>query len=214
MLENIREYWYLWLILVLLSAFTVFMFRQAALRGRKRRAARDAQIALLEHTRLLKERYGSLDEAKLQDTQDGMLFEGVAANIQMYLEKQPHMDRAFGALNVPRQTVYALWYFAEDADKKLSGFFRKNGEPLTTAAVRGLQEIGAGKLAATAREAWNMFDEDNESVSLDVNRLGELDTQYAHLREKMDLHALAAAYIHNHAAAFLEPFVLEESAEK
>lgn len=100
--------------------------------------------------------------------------------------------------------MYALYYVCEDGAQKLSRFFRINGEPLLALAPQALLHVGAQEEARIAAEEYEMFDEGNEAVSLDRERLDQLDLAFKNVFCAARIKSLAADYIRADAQAFLQ----------
>ena len=92
-------------VLVALLALTVMMFVFAARSGKKRGAARDAVIQALEKEKALRKEFAALTPETFADPDDAHLLCGIAAHLQMKLEKAENMTAAFSALPQCAQTV-------------------------------------------------------------------------------------------------------------
>lgn len=199
-MEILIEYWYLWLILVLLVIGVVFLWKKALERSRKISEIRKKELAFIENAKRLRGEDQKMDAEKLRTSEDGGLFQGVAANVQVSLQKTGSPDQAFVAYPEAARNVYALWFLADDlAGGKLSDFFRRSTRPLTNQAVDALEAIGAGELAAIAQQEFNMYDEENERVSLDNQITMQCDEKFAHLIADHPLEPRVLSYIREHA---------------
>lgn len=125
------------------------------------------------------------DETTFAPGKDDLrLISGMCANIQMSLEKEENMTAAFGALSKVKQYVYCVGYVFEDSSKKLSDFFRSNGEPLLSCAKSAVNEVIGGEFAEVFNKEFIMLDDNDETTSVDNARLGEYDKIYADILEK------------------------------
>lgn len=199
-MEILIEYWYLWLILVLLIIGVVFLWKKAIERSRKMREAHKKEMEFIENAQRLRGEDNRMSAEKLRSSGDEGLFQGVAANIQVSLQKTGAPDASFREYPEAARNVYALWFLMDDVGKgKLSDFFRQSTQPLTGQAVEAVQAIGAEKAALTVKQEFDMFDEDNEGVSLDYKAVMECDEKFSHLLEKHPLEPLILAYIREYA---------------
>jgi hypothetical protein len=107
------------------------------------------------------------------------------------------MQAAYGALPEPRRLVYALGYVVQDGREHLSGFFRKNGQPLTAAALEAVRRLLGGECAAVFEREYDAFDEANETVSLVKGDIAAADARWDELARAAGegLYAGAKEYI-------------------
>ena len=121
--------------------------------------------------------------------------EGVTAVLQNELDRAENPDEAFRNAPTWQKNVYALYYFDEDCRDSLSFFCRHNEEPLPSAALQGLAAIGDKKLYATVSAMYAMYDEKNEGVSLDRERVSELDAKFTKIFNRDRFFSAIKAYI-------------------
>lgn len=199
-MEILIEYWYLWLILILLIIGVVFLWKKAIERSRKMREAHRKEMAFIENAQRLRGEDNRMSAEKIRASGDEGLFQGVAANIQVSLQKTGTPDASFQDYPEAARNVYALWFLMDDVGKgKLSDFFRQSTQPLTGQLVEAVRAVGAEKAYLPVKQEYDMFDEGNESVSLDYKLVMECDEKFAHLLEKHPLEPLVLAYIREHA---------------
>ncbi len=174
----------LWaVILIVLFVLTVVMIILASRSGKKRDAQREKIIAKLEKDKAIRNEYRILTPESFDADDEKLLF-GVAANIQLALEKENDMTAAFDALPEYKKYIYALNYVFEDSEYiKLSSFFRCNGQPLTGTAAKAVKDVTGGRLYEIFEPMYNMFDDDNEDVSFDAVKINELDEKFRLLME-------------------------------
>ena len=190
-MEILIEYWYLWLIL---------LWKKAIERSRKMREAHRKEMAFIENAQRLRGEDNRMSAEKIRASGDEGLFQGVAANIQVSLQKTGTPDASFQDYPEAARNVYALWFLMDDVGKgKLSDFFRQSTQPLTGQLVEAVRAVGAEKAYLPVKQEYDMFDENNESVSLDYKLVMECDEKFAHLIEKHPLEPLVLAYIREHA---------------
>ena len=193
----LAEYWYLWILLVILAVAAFFAWSKAAQAARKRGEKRAEIEEKLKYEARLRKEYAVLTADVIADASQDTLLDGVVCHLQQRLEKQADMTAAFQACTEPEREMYALYYLCEDGVQKLSRFFRINGEPLLSLAPRALRHIDA-------QEEYEMFDEGNEIVSIDQGRVEALDHAFADAFQLERVKSLAADYIRAHALAFLQ----------
>lgn len=200
----LAEYWYLWILLVILAVAAFFAWSKAAQAARKRGEKRAEIEEKLKYEARLRKEYAVLTADVIADASQDTLLDGVVCHLQQRLEKQADMTAAFQACTEPEREMYALYYLCEDGVQKLSRFFRINGEPLLSLAPRALRHIDAQEEARIAAEEYEMFDEENEIVSIDQGRVEALDHAFADAFQLERVKSLAADYIRAHALAFLQ----------
>lgn len=199
-MEILIEYWYLWLILILLIIGVVFLWKKAIERSRKMREAHKKEMEFIENAQRLRGEDNRMSAEKIRTAGDEGLFQGVAANIQVSLQKTGTPDASFGDYPEPARNVYALWFLLDDLrEGKLSDFFRQSTQPLTGQLVAAMETVEGGRLSQIVRQEFNMFDEDNEGVSLDYKVTMECDERFAQLVEKHPLESRILEYIRAHA---------------
>ena len=192
--------------LVLLVLLTVFVWIMAIRSGKKRSEERERIIAELEREKALRNEFRNIEEAAFsEDKDDYRLVVGMCANVQMSIEKIEDMTGAFNNLSEVKRNVYCLGYVFEDSGKGLSNFFRSNGEPLLSAAKNAADTIIGGEYARIFSEAFSMFDEDNEEVSVISADVERLDSEFSALLENSgkEIYKKAADYIRANKSGFL-----------
>ncbi len=199
----VMGHWYLIPVFIILIALTVFVWVKAIVSGQKRKEEREKIIAALEKEKALRKEFKVIDENKIKDPSidDERLLFGVAANIQMSIEKLENMNEAFLSLNEVKQNVYALNYVFEDSKYKLlSDFFRSNGQPLTGIAKRAVEAVIGGKFNEIFVKMFSMLDDANEEVSYDEALVTSLDKEFEQLMfdKKDDILKTVSSYIRNY----------------
>ncbi len=175
------EHWYIIPIFIILIGLTVFMWIKAIISGQKRKEERDRIIAQLEKEKALRNQFRVLDKSMIDnsDIDDERLIFGVAANVQMSIEKLDNMNEAFLCLDEKKQFIYALNYVFEDSKyERLSDFFRNNGEPLTSVAQKAVCAVVGGEFERIFTSQFSMLDDNNEDISFDAAEVENLDRCY------------------------------------
>lgn len=196
------EYWYLWLLLIVLCVITVFVFIKASAAAKKHNDERDALLREYDRMKALKEEFSSLTREKAESTSPETLLEGVSAVLQAKTEKAEDPEKVFGEFTEAQKYIYTLYYFLEDAESNsLSFFFKNNGEPLTSLAPRALCAVGEKELSSVAEKEFSMFDENNEEVSVDKAEITRLDGEFKAKLQKQSVLNNIKSYIIKNADA-------------
>lgn len=195
MIELITKYWYLWLILLVLIVALVIVMRKASAAMKKRNGRIEKEREFAERFKFLVGKYSDLDKSLVEAAQAAELAEGVTAVLQYKLEKSENPDNEYKNAEQWKREVYALYYFSEDCEKSLSYFYKNNGEPLPSVVLEGLKSIGYDKIYSTVAQMYSMYDENNENVSLDRNRVAELDEKFKNIFDRELLFNLVKKYI-------------------
>lgn len=202
----ISTHWYVGLILLILLVAAVLMWIKAVSSSQKNRAEREAIIAKLEKEKALRNEFRNLTENSFNIDDNEKLLFGIGANIQMFLEKQEDMNKAFDDMPEVKKFVYALNYIFEDAqDSELSKFFKANGQPLTGEAEKAVKGIIGGKFSEIFTSLYNMTDDDVDDVSYDPKKIEEYDKAYAEImsEQKAEIFSKIAQYIKTNKSIFL-----------
>lgn len=204
--EYIAQHPWVGVVLVLLIALTVFVWCKAIISGRKRNEERERIIADLEREKALRNEFRNVDEAAFSEGKDNYrLVIGMCAHVQMKLEKADNMNEAFGELSELKKNVYSLGYVFEDSKKKLSEYFRSNGEPLLSASKAAVNDVIGGTFAELFNKEFIMLDENDETTSVDNGLLEKYDEDFETLMNKSadEIYKSAADYIRRNKAEFL-----------
>ena len=195
MIESLRDYWYMWLLLLLLIALAVWAGTKASKAVRKKNEIMRKQEQDWKRQKFLAEKYGTLTETIAKEADPAELAEGVTAVLQNRLDQSANPDEMFRTAPEWQKNVYALFYFDEDCQDSLSFFCRHNEDPLPSAALQGLQAIGEKKVYSAASAMYAMYDEKNEGVSLDRGRVSELDEKFRQVFDRDRFFAAIKDYI-------------------
>ena len=169
------EYWYLWLLLIVLCVITVFVLSKASAAAKKHNNERDALLREYDRKKALKDEFSFLTREKAESSDPETLFEGVSAVLQAKTEKAEDPEKVFGKFTETQKYIYTLYYFLEDTESgSLSFFFKNNGEPLTSLASKALCAVGENELSLIVEKEFSMYDENNEEVSVDKDEIERL----------------------------------------
>lgn len=193
------EYWYLWLLLIVLCVITVFVLSKASAAAKKHNNERDALLREYDRKKALKDEFSFLTREKAESSDPETLLEGVSAVLQAKTEKAEDPEKVFGKFTETQKYIYTLYYFLEDAESgSLSFFFRNNGEPLTSLASKALCAVGENELSLIAEKEFSMYDENNEEVSVDKDEIKNLDGEFkAKLQKQQVLNSIKTYIIKN-----------------
>lgn len=196
MLESIRDFWYLWVILLVLIIITVFVCIKASKAVKRKNEMMEKQHEQLKRYSEMIEKYKTLTPEKIENADAKELSEGVMCVLQHQVEKSENPDSEYENAEKWRREVYALFYFDEDVTAdSLSFFFRNNGGPLPKEAVNGIESIGYDKIQTVVGQMYAMCDDKNENVSFDKDRIDELDEKFRNLYNSEEFFILVKNYI-------------------
>ena len=197
------EYWYLWLLFVVLCVAAAFVLKKASAALQQHNSDTKQMYAEIERLKSLKEKYKNADEQQIAAAPAEEALAGMCAVLQAKVERAENANACFRAFSVPQKTVFTLQFFLEDCEEKLSAFFKNNGEPLTGALPAALSEIGETALSALANEMYAMYDENNEETSLNPTEVFRLDGAFSEIFVRDSVLEHTKAYIAVHYADIL-----------
>ena len=194
--------WYLWLLLAVAVIGLIFAWRKVLIFSKERRQRLKKEAAIWKKDYELRQNFSVLTKEKIEETAELNLLHGVAMNIQVFLENQPDMTRAFNELPTEKQFIYALEYFDEDAKEGLSLFFKNNGAPLIHLISPALCAVGYDCVAEHVDTLLPMYDEDSE-VSIDYAIIEKVNEEFKTVYDSAALCRYAAKYIKANVNIFL-----------
>ena len=194
MIESIKEFWYMWLILIVLVAVLLVVMKKASAAMKKRNSILAKHREEVERFKSLVDKYSSADGTLLLSADAAEVAEGITAVLQYKLEKSTDPDADYNNAPGWKREVYALYYFSEDCKQSLSYFFKNNGEPLVSVLVSAVKNIGYDKIYPTVSQMFSMYDENNESVSLDKTKVAELDEEFSNIFDTDEFFELVRKY--------------------
>lgn len=98
------EYWYLWLLLIVLCVITVFVLSKASAAAKKHNNERDALLREYDRKKALKDEFSFLTREKAESSDPETLFEGVSAVLQAKTEKAEDPEKVFGKFTETQNT--------------------------------------------------------------------------------------------------------------
>lgn len=198
------EYWYLWLLFLALCVLTGVVLKKASGAVGAHHAETQKIYAEIERLKTLKETYRNADDQLLADAPAEEALCGLQAVLQSRIERVADANACFCEWNAAKQAVYTLPLFLEDAEKSLSEFFKRNGEPLLSALQPALAAVGETAVLPTVSEMYSMYDENNETVSLDAGRVQSLDTDFRQAFDRDAFLERTKGYLREHRSEILE----------
>lgn len=196
------EYWYLWVIFAVLCIATVVVIRFASKALQLHNDDKNTILNNLKRLKELKDKYSDLTPELAQNAEPLELLEGVTAVMQAEVEKSENPRALFNSLSDPQKIVYTLNYFVEDVRESLSFFYKNNGEPLVSVAHHALDEIGLNELSCLASMQFSMYDENNEDVSIEIEKMKESDLKFKGIYNEQELLKKVKDYIINNVGSF------------
>lgn len=201
MAQWFREYWPYAVGLVGVCVAAFFIFRAAARAYSAHQKSLRAEEKYITRLLALKEKYVPLTEETIEKAPEEELLEGTALGIQLFLQKQEKDEKAFEELSDEKKYIYTLDVFV--SDKTLEKFFRENSAILNSRLVPALELISLKSFGERILVISKMFDDRDETVSLDEKKLGALDEEL----QKEDFLSLiklsAAKYIKENSSLFV-----------
>ena len=196
-----RNYWPYAIALVVVAVGASFLFRKAAKAYRAHQKSFHAQEREMRRLVELTEKYYPLTAAAIADAPKDELLEGTALSIQIPLQKADDPEGAFQKLSDVQQMIYVLDVFT--SDKTAAAFFKESSTLLTSRLLPALDLIGLHEFDTQLGMLVTMFDENDETTSLDPKKIAAADADFAagDLLTKIKLQG--AEYIQNHPEQFL-----------
>ncbi len=202
-IDYFKEYWVLFVILIVALIALVVVYTKMGKSMAKRKAEKEALIKKLDHMKAIREKYSELTEEKILSDSGENLLEGVVDNIQVRLEKEDNMNAAFENLTEEEKTVYAFYYFLEEAKTKPSEFFRQFTKPLTPYALQACEIFLEKEAFEWVKDLYDSYDEDNETASVISEKINALDEKIIACDIASSAKEKAAEYIKANKSQFV-----------
>lgn len=196
-----RPYWFV--IFGALILLTLFMCIKAGQASSKRYKANEAVMKKLKAENILRNEFAVLTESLIEKSEPAKLFKGVALNLQKNVSDADDMNSEFEKLTQEQKEIYALSFVIEDGGKKLSEFFKTNGQPVTDIACDAFKKLFNGRPAEIFENEYHSFDESNEEVSVIPEEIEKNDSEFAQLVSENKICEIAGVFIQNHAEKFI-----------
>lgn len=204
MLENMQQFWYLYVLLFVLIVITVFVCKKAFGAASRHSKEVNALMEKAKRSKELRDAYKELTAEIIENAPAASLFEGIALNMESACQKAEYTDSFYDTLTDGQKKVYAFYYLVSDAKEvKLSAFFKSSYRPLTSDAVAAAKEFLSSEIYGVINEMFACYDENNESASVIPQTVDRLNEEFSVLTKDIDLFALGGEYIKNNASEFL-----------
>ncbi len=205
MIENIKEFWYLYLLLAAMIVLTVFVWKKAISVSAKRSKNFNENLAKAKRAKELREAYGSLTAEIIENAPAAPLFEGIAINLEYECQKTENTNRFYDSMTQGEKDVYALYYLICDASEgNLSSFFKSSYRPLTSDAVAAAEKILGDDISKVIGMMFSRYDENNEELSVIPHEIDRLNGEFRDLTAGKDLFAIGGEYIKKNPEEFLK----------
>jgi len=202
MFEHFKEYpieGVKYIVLIILAVIVWILYRRT-------KSGDGSVFGNSKSEKMLKNEFAVIDETTFdEDKDDYRLIVGMCMRTQTQLEKEKSPNEAFLQMSEVKRNVMVLGYLFEDSRTVVSNFFRSNGEPLLSASVKAAEDVVGGDFANIIKRDFNMFDENNESVSVDENIVNSLNAEFKALMEKdgTAIYKAVADYIRKNKTEYL-----------
>ncbi len=205
MIEYFTTYWYLFLILIVMIALTVFVSNKALKASSKRRQEMNEIMEKAKRAKELRDAYKELNEQVIANAPADSLFEGIALNLEAICQKAEDTDNFYDLMTDGQKKIYALFYLLNDAKEiNLSAFFKSSYRPLTSDAVNAAKEIFDSGISNIIEAMFSFFDENSENVSSNAQDIDKLNEEFENIMNGKNLFTQTGEYIKTNAAEFLK----------
>lgn len=201
MAEWFKQYWIYAVALVVVCIGAALVFKKAAVAYRTHQKSFHEDEEMMRHLVELKKKYQTLSEEVILSAPDEELLEGVALSYQLKLQKKEDISKDFALLNAEKQYVYALDVFVSDGSAKK--FFKENGSELISIIAPAFEAIGLSEYSETIKRLATMFDEKDETTSLNYNEVEKADEKFAEDGLLTKIKLQGAGYIKNNPELFI-----------
>ena len=181
MAQWFSEYWYLVLMLMALLVVAVVVLFFAGKARAKYVKNYKQQEEEIKRLTALKNKYIPLTKEKLSQGDDEEILEAASLVYQIAFEKSEYPEQEFKKLTDVQKNIYALDIFV--FDKTATKFYSFNDTMLRSRLYPALEMIGFGYAMDKFKCVHDMYDENNDDVSLDKEKISQLDE----LIEKEDI---------------------------
>ncbi len=196
------KYWYLWALIIILIPITAYVCYRAAAAARQARIEREKTIEELNNAKSLKDEFSLISKENLEKADNLRVLSGLALLVDLRLRKEIKPKEAFEELPEEWKYTYVLNCILEDCEGSVSSFFRKNTYPISFLASSALEKAGFKELSELFSSLYDMFDDENEDVSIDNEKIKAADSEFGRLFNRNEFINSAAAYIKINAEAF------------
>ena len=204
MIESIKHFWYLYLILFILIILTAFVCKKAFGAASRHSKEFNANLAKLKREKELRDAYSELTEEIIASAPADTLFEGTALCMEAKCQKSEDTSAFYLSLSDYQKLIYAYFYLAGDAKKdKLSAFFAQSTKPLTSDALAAAEKMLSAQAYAIVKDMHDRYDDDNENASVIPEEIAELDKKFKELTDDINLFAAGGEFIKKNPKEFI-----------
>ena len=204
MIESIKHFWYLYLILFILIILTAFVCKKAFGAASRHSKEFNANLAKLKRDKELRDAYSELTEEIIASAPADTLFEGTALCMEAKCQKSEYTSAFYLSLSDYQKLIYAYFYLAGDAKKdKLSAFFAQSTKPLTSDALSAAEKMLSAQAYAIVKDMHDRYDDDNENASVIPEEIAELDEKFKELTDDINLFAAGGEFIKKNPKEFI-----------
>ena len=204
MIESIKHFWYLYLILFILIILTAFVSKKAFGAASRHSKEFNANLAKLKRDKELRDAYSELTEEIIASAPADTLFEGTALCMEAKCQKSEDTSAFYLSLSDYQKLIYAYFYLAGDAKKdKLSAFFAQSTKPLTSDALAAAEKMLSAQAYAIVKDMHDRYDDDNENASVIPEEIAELDEKFKELTDDINLFAAGGEFIKKNPKEFI-----------
>ncbi len=205
MLQNIQEFWYLYVILFVLIIITAFAWKKAVAAAARHKKEVNEIMAKAKRNKEIRDAYKDLTAQIIENAPADSLFEGVALNLEAACQKADNTENFYNSMTDGQKRIYAYYYLASEAkEMKLSAFFKASGRPLTSDAVDAAELFVNSEIYAVIKEMFDCYDEENETASVIPQNIERLNEEFGSLTKDIDLFIHAGEYIKKNPDEFLK----------
>lgn len=201
MKEWLNEYWWYLIIFVGACVLAAFAIKKAAGAYSQHQKSFHSKEEEMRRLVELKNKYQFLSEQVIEDAPQEELLEGVALSYQLVLQKREDMTNAFLEMPKEKQYIYALDVFT--SDKTAKEFFKQNGSELIGIIKPAFEMIGLDEFAGDIGKLAVMFDENDETTSINLNLVDKIDEKFSECELLTKIKLAGAKYIKKNPQTFI-----------
>lgn len=203
MLESLKDYWYLWLILVAVIVLTYLVWKKAIAASRKRHELTYRSMDEMKYWKERQNQYAVLTREKLDGLNDQDTYEAVLANLFSTLESSKDDMATFRSFSDPQKYVYTTWFILEDCVKgSVKKFYVNCGDVLLSLCYESMYAIDEKRLGDVLKRASSCYDVNNEYASFDDKTLEKLDAEFKLAYEKAEFIPKISRYVRENLDSF------------
>ena len=205
MIESIKEFWYLYILLAVMIALTAFVCKKAFTASSARNKRVKDIMNKAKREKELRDTYSELTEEIIAGAPADALFEGTALCLEYICQKCEDTNNFYESMTQGEKDVYALYYLLSDASQgNLSTFFKSSYRPLTSDAVSAAEKILDSETYKVIKMMFDRYDENNEELSVIPHEIDRLNGEYRNLTDGKNLFAAGGEYIKNNPTMFIK----------